>query len=269
MKKIQTLDIWSDECEIVFIGDTHIGAKAFCEKTLQKYLDWVLEHRERYIIGMGDYLELALSAKHIGTAMMEQRMGPQHQIDKFLEMFQPVAHRIITLLSGNHGKRLAKIAQLDMVKNLGRQLRPVPMKDSQGYYGFIRLSIGANPSRENEKRVTRKVTLGLHHGAGSSKYEQHFLGRLIYENTWGYFCDGVVVGHNHQLFHDKFPILGLKGTRITTVRNIHGIRSGSAMDYAEYAGEAGLPPTELGFPIMYLDVTGNIQVAKGLSEVTW
>jgi len=127
----------SRDCEyrIVPIGDIHIGNKGCVENQFAKVIQHVQETDNCYWIGMGDMCdfinmkdprfavdELAgwVKREHLGDLVAAQR-------DRLLEMLEPIAHKCLGLVEGNHERSILRYTERDVyseivsaIKTLGK-----------------------------------------------------------------------------------------------------------------------------------------------------
>ena len=106
--KIFTEDIKTDEdyIDTWTMSDLHLGHIKFDEKEFKRYIAWVLAKPNRYVFGIGDYIECATSVKKPGKALTTQIMSANAQIKKFLALIKPISDRFIAITEGNHEQRV-------------------------------------------------------------------------------------------------------------------------------------------------------------------
>ena len=99
---IKNVTTKKDFIMLVPVGDIHLGS-SYCDiKLVKKTLNFILENKDTYMIGMGDYIENAI--KDSVSDIYSQRMNPQEQIMTITNLFEPLAKKgkILGLLRGNH-----------------------------------------------------------------------------------------------------------------------------------------------------------------------
>jgi hypothetical protein len=240
--------------ELVAIGDTHLGHKDCDMRVIHRYLEWLKEKPNRFCVLMGDMLEFVVSTKKVGTALMSQVLTVDQQIDLFYELFRPVKDKILAFIGGNHEQRLGKVAEKSLVKELARELDIEHWAERDM---MVEIKVGRT-----------KYLLYLNHGDGSSITPDFQLKRAILTAGIGNVVDAVLIGHIHQLFAHPYPVV-TKRQSITT-RDVWGIRTGTALGYADYAKSKLYSPSNTGFPILRLSgYERKILVALGLDRIGW
>lgn len=111
-------DIKGDEIKIKPIGDIHLGNPYLDEEFLESIL-LELEEKDTYWVGVGDYFELA-TKKERNSGVFEATMSPQEQLDTFVRLFKPFAHKCLAMVNGNHDDRLVNEFGISPVKLAGQ-----------------------------------------------------------------------------------------------------------------------------------------------------
>lgn len=100
-------------CEIVFLGDTHGGSLLTHYKGIQRVIDYIGAHKSCYWIHLGDWIEaIATDDKRFNMQTLRGQSIPHDQADEMIELFQPIKHRGICGLMGNHELKLHRITNL-------------------------------------------------------------------------------------------------------------------------------------------------------------
>jgi len=103
------LDKKDDIIQLRPLGDIHIGNLGCDLKEFQKSIDWIKNNHLHYTIGMGDYIDNVMAFAQGGVdkrwnpeTVVRSTLTTEEQTDKFIEMWQPIAHKTGGLLAGNH-----------------------------------------------------------------------------------------------------------------------------------------------------------------------
>lgn len=109
------------------LGDMHIGHAGFDEEKLRRRVSVIEQDEDRYWIGMGDYVD-AVSPWRKGD--LDRRFSEDvyrskyptisEQIEKFIELVEPIKGKCMGLLWGNH--EWAKMESGDFVRSFCRPL---------------------------------------------------------------------------------------------------------------------------------------------------
>lgn len=222
------------------MGDIHIGSPHFMESVLLNQLKKVKENRENSrIILMGDIIECATKGSP-GSAVYEQRMTPEEQIDKAIEYFEPYKDLIDGVVTGNHEMRAHKETGVDLMRYFCRVLG---IEDKYlGYQGIV----GFNWNN-------RCYTFSVWHGHGGGGTAGGAMNKVKRQQL-SVLADVYLMGHVHRLDADvseyRVPMPQHETVR---VMKQYFVLTGSALKWeGSYAEQAGLPPAPVGFPIVKL-----------------
>lgn len=166
---------------LVPFGDIHLGANTCEIDKLIATVKFIRDTNCRVVL-MGDLLEMATSGS-VGSGWAEQRENPQAQIDAMVRLLEPISHKCLVALTGNHEMRAMKATGVDVSKVIADRLG-IPYG---GYSTFIYLKVG----KEN-------YTVHAQHGNSGARYLRTKLAAAMKtaEHT---FADVYLYGHTHEL----------------------------------------------------------------------
>ena len=95
-----------EQVEIIPIGDVHVGDEFFDEKMLKRWVDYILEKDNRYVILNGDLMDMALTTSVSDT--YGATMSPAQQVQYVAKMLMPIRDRVLAFGTGNHSERVYK-----------------------------------------------------------------------------------------------------------------------------------------------------------------
>jgi len=224
--------------EVCFMGDTHIGNEFFSESHLKKYLRLVKDNPHIRVVGLGDYLEACEFANWLNN----EKIRTKFQVQKFIELFKPIAKQIIAMVYGNHDERLQK-----------------GMKDAIDLLDYLRLKMG------NPNIIIGKPQSGLlliFH-VGKQTYSVYVLhsstGAIVHPDTQlrrtslNYLVSLIVHGHVHRLLWKNrtyFTVGKFKGKWKRVIVRQYQLLSGCFLRYPAYAENKSYPVTDIGAPII-------------------
>jgi len=225
------------EAKIVFLGDFHYGHQDCAVEELKKTINWVKEHKNAYVILMGDLLEISVE-NHLPGSMYTQEITPNQQRKDLIEMLYPIRGKILGAIDGNHersrGWKLNSISPIEVItESLG-----VPY---WGIGGYVVLNLW-----NGKKHQT--YNLLVFHGIGSSITPTYLIDKAlnIYKDV-----DLVAFGHLHNLAN------GYRLTRTLDPKTLKEndkkttwVRTGSYLHSPDYAIEALYPPSIIGSPVV-------------------
>lgn len=195
----------SDVFRVIPIGDTHVGAKACDEKLLRAVVQRVADDPNCYWIGLGDFCDFinvrdprfsaATLADWISVSDLVDLAKAQR--DHFLEIIEPIAHKCLALVAGNHEESIKKHSERAIYDEIVAKIKGMGKIDEMlgvGYYGWLQLRFYRHKTK---RRCASNVTFNLHHGfvggklAGAKALNmQRWL--------WTHDADIVLFGHSHN-----------------------------------------------------------------------
>lgn len=159
----QNLGSKFSEIEVIPFSDIHIGANVDY-KILKDTIKYIEDTPNAYTMLNGDLLNNAI--KTSVSDIYSEFINPDAQLEKLVELFKPIKHKILCVLSGNHEDRTWKLTGIDIVKNFCYRLRIEDRYSSGNVMMF--LSFG---NKRGELATPRPFTFSLYamHGSGGGK----------------------------------------------------------------------------------------------------
>lgn len=185
--KIKQVEVTTDNIELSFVGDTHIGHRSCYQPLIQTVADYIQKERSSWV-GLGDYGDSIIpgDSRFDYNSIDPDLKIPQEQYDYFQNIFDPVSKRCIGLLDGNHDLTNWKKHCHNYVDELSKDLNTTYLTIS----AYIRLHF---------TKTNRYFDIYCHHGwaggktkSGSDKSISDLAN--IYPNA-----DLYVMGHVHRL----------------------------------------------------------------------
>jgi hypothetical protein len=90
------------------LGDTHVGSIAFAREKFIDRVDVIRREKDRYWIGMGDYVDnirpykRGFLDKRWELSLLRGEADWLSQWDEFVELVKPIRHKCLGMLWGNH-----------------------------------------------------------------------------------------------------------------------------------------------------------------------
>jgi hypothetical protein len=226
------------EIGLACCGDWHIGAQTCNEKAVDKWLNAVKQNKW-YVLLMGDLTENATRGS-VG-AVFEQRLTPQEQVKRVIELLTPIKDYIIGGVSGNHGYRTVKECGIDPDEIISWELG-VP---HFGYTAQGRINVGGET---NWKIVA-------HHGAGGGVLQGSKLNMIKKLAAIYPMADLYMAGHTHSDVAGSDRVIDISMNRgihlVYKTRHFSG--TGSLLDYdRSYAEQKLYPPASLAQVVHFL-----------------
>ena len=248
----------ADMIRITPLGDMHLGNALCDEKLLAETVAEIEADPLHYWGGIGDYGEFINRSdrRHRESHLAPWLHGVDDlssaQIDKIVEILEPIKDKCLWLVRGNHEDLIHKKYEHDVYAELCRKLgacaeRPLEL----GYRGFVRVRM----HRGTTRGATYTVVIYVHHGYGGGRLEGAKalkLGRL----PKSYYADIYLYGHSHVNLAQPGHVVGpaTRGNKLVG-RDIWQLMTGSFLRSYDvegklevYAEEKDLPPTAIGAP---------------------
>jgi hypothetical protein len=167
----------------------HVGAKQADEDFIKEHVQRIADDPDGLWVYLGDGGECV--TKTSKGELYEQQLSPDEQIERLVELLEPVRGKGLFGVSGNHDRRIAKLSGIDWTHALCARLG-IPYL---GIAAFMRLVfiLSKGPARA---RAMRGYDLFWHHGADSSSLlggkvnAAKKLERLV-------IADGIFSAHSH------------------------------------------------------------------------
>lgn len=263
--KVKVVKSRFNELFLIPMGDLHVGEKGFnkeSEDKVKSYVEWVKKKPNCFIILMGDLINNATLDSP--SSPFQQNMTLQEQIDKVVEYFKPIKHKIIGAITGNHENRLEDYAGYNPTISICDKLGIYYF----GYDGIIIFRMGCH-GKYGLRHPRASFSIYFHHTTGGSgitiggKLNRDDLLRRIVCN-----CDAYLGGHNHML--------GVVHTGIFKVNETAGkleflrqmvVDCGGYLNYEDsYANKKQLTPSKLGSPKIrfFIKRNGKDEVHKDI-----
>lgn len=243
-----SLDKFKGDVRIVFIGDLHIGLKGFRADIFDKMLE-ELKEPNTYWIGLGDMVESRTPKAKLYNDD-DTEMNVQEQFDYFFDHIRPYMKQCLGIHIGNHEMAISQ----DTTMN---PLRTFSADNKVPYLGGVALTVF--------ERNGKQYRLCTSHGHGGGEKVGGSINKIV-DYLSHFDADAICVGHYHKLAEvisekpilDEFGRYGWKPTRV--------ILNGSCLesygkDHTSYSEAMLMPPTALGYAILWLDKDLNADVS--------
>lgn len=232
--------------EVLHLTDVQFGHVCCNLPQLLKYIKWILEKPNRYVLFGGDMIDAATVLSP--GEPWENLFSPQRQLYKFCEIIAPLRARILGYVGGNHERRGIRTFG-DLGITIASLLR-IPYSAGQQ---FINIECG-------EWKQTDPFKFFLYHGRGTARTPGAKLMMLYYcmrELSGG--AHVTLVGHLHDSMMKMATnrVYDEKHQKITD-KKIAGAMSSSFLEYfGSYAEVSGLSPSDLIMARTTIEASGH------------
>ena len=244
-----------NKIEIVPMGDTHVGSPEMNEKKIRETVEYVRVTPNAYVVMTGDAIDNAIktSISDIYTATMQ----PEAQIEKLLELFNPIKDKILAIQAGNHSMRSYRLTGIDIIKNFAYRMGIDDYYTAGNFMLFVSFGLPF-PTRPN-----RRHTFSLYstHGSTGGKTVGGKLGGL--EKMAG-VIDADIYLHAHVHTPATFKLNFFRSnSRTKTVQEVTKlfVNSNAWLDFGGYGEVKGYRPATISKVRIKLEGVGDKKYA--------
>ncbi|HNX82758.1 MAG TPA: metallophosphoesterase [Candidatus Omnitrophota bacterium] len=105
-----------DELEVYPLADVHFGDPKTDEGLFKRFIQFILDASNRYVILNGDLINNAL--KSSVSNVYNEQYSPKEQKYMMVELLKPIKDRILCIVPGNHEERSSKDSDTDITKDI-------------------------------------------------------------------------------------------------------------------------------------------------------
>ena len=249
MKVIKaTLPAEIETLELHVFADEHIGDENANIERLKERIRAVAEKSNAYCILNGDILDYT-SKTSIGD-IEAREFNIMGQLEKAVELFEPIKDKIIAITSGNHEARGYRKEGFDIAKILAYQLGIGECYSPASALIFLRFGKAVNHGRGKKER--RLYTIFVNHGSGGGRKEGAKAIRLA---DMASIVDADVYIHSHthlpMVFKESYFRTDYWNSNVRNVTKLF-VNTASNLDYGGYGEAQEFKPNSTESPVIYL-----------------
>jgi hypothetical protein len=238
------------------LGDVHFGNPGCDVPYFEKHIDWVADHPDTYMIGMGDMADCIekQDKRFSWDGISKEFPTPQSQFRYLEEILKPIKDRIIVLLDGNHEIAYWNKFSHNYTDGLAYALG-VPYS---GIDCYIRLKFQRQSDGMKAPRTT-DFDIYAHHGYASPRGVGGKVKTLIDLASIYPSASLILAGHTHA----KGPVMPQVSTTFNDAfkpvrREINFVYTGSFLNghvagLKSYAEERAYAPLPLGAQFIHIE----------------
>jgi predicted phosphodiesterase len=234
------------------IADVHWGAAECMEREFHAYLRKIQEDESAAVLLAGDLINNGI--KSSVTSVYEEKYTPHQQKKDMIELLEPIKHKIVAGVRGNHEYRCVKETSTDIMDDIFSRLG---IGDAYaGDAGFIKISLGEKRGCKSGNGNPVTYMIYLAHGSGGGSLLGSGLSR---QDGYHMAIEGVdisVTGHTHK--PTKTPsarmVFDPRNNKIAKSNTLIFVCT-SWLDYAGYPERAQMRPTAFYPDTIRLDGT--------------
>lgn len=238
------------EIEILAVADYHWADPNSDHDRIRKDIKYIEEHDNVFCVLNGDLMDCAI-ASSIGDTY-SATLTPMDELRVCVEMFKPIAHKILCVVPGNHEMRHYRTNGVDMTMLMCQQLGIEDRYSPTTALVFIRFG-----EMQDGKSHRRKAayTMYVSHGNGGGRKEGGKIQRLVDLSTI-VDADIYLCGHTHlpAVLKDGFARPCMANSSITYGTRLY-VNTSAKLNYGGYGDAGGFKPPCLDTPIIKLNGT--------------
>ena len=233
--------------ELLVLADYHYSDPNSDHDAIRKDIDYVNSHDNAYCVLAGDLLDCALKSS-LGDAYMN--LSPMEELTAMKDLIQPIAHKVLAIVGGNHEARHYRTNGVDMTRLLAKQLGIEDRYSPDTALIFLRFGKGS-AGRSHARPIL--YTIYLTHGSGGGKKEGGKIQRLA---DYGQIVDAdcYICGHTHlpASFKTGFARPSAANNSITYCTKLF-VNAAAKLNYGGYGDIGGFKPSCTDTPIVLLN----------------
>ena len=233
--------------ELLVLADYHYADPNSDHNAIRKDIDYVNTHDNAYCVLAGDLLDCALKSS-LGDAYVN--LSPMEELTAMMDLIQPIAHKVLAIVGGNHEARHYRTNGVDMTRLLARQLGIEDRYSPDTALLFLRFGRDGNNRNHNRQIL---YTIYLTHGSSGGSKEGGKIQRLA---DYGNIVDAdiYICGHTHlpASFKTGFARPSAANSSITYCTKLY-VNSAAKLNYGGYGDTGGFKPPCTDTPMILLN----------------
>lgn len=242
-----------EQVELHTFADEHLGDEQCDVKRLLQRIEYVKNTPNAYCILNGDIIDNATKTS-IGDTYT-QEFNPMEQLQRAVEIFEPIKDKILCITHGNHENRTYKKEGINLSALIATQLGLSDRYTPTSAVLFIRFGeVSTNVKETNGSGLVRKLcyTVYVLHGSGGGRKEGAKAIRLA---DMASIIDTDIYIHSHthlpMVMKQAFHRIDTKNSTVTLVNKLF-VNTASNLNYGGYGEAAEFKPTSKDTPTIYL-----------------
>ena len=242
-----------ENVELHIFADEHFGDENCDVKRLLQRIEYVRNTPNAYCILNGDILDNATRTS-IGDTYT-QEFNPMEQLQRAVDIFEPIKDKILCITHGNHENRTYKKEGINLsfliAKQLGLEERYTPTS------AVLFIRFGEEPLGRKETNGSGKVrkicyTLYVLHGSGGGRKEGAKAIRLA---DMASIIDTDIYVHSHtrlpMIMKQGFHRIDLRNNTVALVTKLF-VNTAANLNYGGYGEVQEFKPSSKDTPVIYL-----------------
>ena len=236
--------------DVLPVADYHWADPNSNHDKIMEDIAYIRDNEDVYCVLNGDLMDCAI-ASSIGDTY-GATLSPMDELKACVDLFKPIAHKILCVVPGNHEARHYRTNGIDMTSLMCDQLGISDRYSPTTALLFIRL--GKNGDSKNHGRKVA-YTIFVSHGNGGGRKEGGKIQRLVALSTI-IDADVYICGHTHlpALLKDNFARPCMANSSITYGTRLY-VNTSAKLNYGGYGETGAFKPPCIDTPIIHLNGT--------------
>ena len=249
--------------EIHTFADLHLGDKHTDYNLILSRIKDVQKKENAYCILNGDLLNNATKTS-VSDSYAED-IPPMEQIQKAVELFNPIKDKILAITTGNHERRTYNKEGIDLMEIVARQLQLYDKFSKSGALLFVRFGEQSRGNKETSGTGNiRKMCYTIYtiHGSGGGRKEGAKAIRLA---DMASIVDADIYIHSHthlpMMMKQAFYRTDTRNSTCQCVDKLF-VNTAATLNYGGYGQASEFKPASKDNPIIYLNGTRKEFMAR-------
>lgn len=243
--------------EIHTFADLHIGDVHCDLRGIQNRIESVKNNPSAYVILNGDIMNNA--TKTSVSDCYAEAIPPMEQMQRFVELFEPIKDRIIAITSGNHENRTYIKEGIDITYLCAKQLGVEERYSKTGTVIFLRIG-----EKKRSDRPSQQIcyTIYCKHGRGGGRKEGAKAIRLA-DMAGTVDADIYIHSHTHlpMIFRKAYYRADHNNSMVQSVEKLF-VNTSAMLDFGGYSEDGEYHPSSKECPVIYISGTSKVFTAK-------
>jgi predicted phosphodiesterase len=215
---------------------------------IKERLEKIAAKDNAFIILNGDIINNATKTSVSDTYAEE--LSPMEQIERFVELFEPLREKILCVTSGNHENRTYLTQGVDITQICAKQLGVEDRYSKNGAVLFLR--VGEMGASEHHRQVP--YSFYCNHGGGGGGRKEGAKAIRLADMASIIDVDVYVHGHVHlpMIMKQAFYRTDFTNSSFQKVDKLF-VNTSSSLDFGGYGEQYEFKPSSTDSPTIYLD----------------
>ena len=236
-----------DALDIMAVADLHIGDKNCDYNEVKDIINKIATTDNLYCVLAGDLMNTAIAGCR--SDVYGEELNPSEQLEKCVELFNPIKDKILAIVPGNHEERISRSVGFDMTAEFAKRLELGDIYSPTAALIFVKFG------RATKTCAPLTYSFYVTHGRGGGRKIGGKLNSLS-EYASVIDVDCYIVGHTHLPAAFKQSSYRVTPQRAqATLHEQLFVNTSAALNYGGYGMRSGYTPAAKSRPIITLDGT--------------